>query len=147
MTEDFMAMALAEAKLGLQEGGLPIGAALVVNDKLVGLGRNRRVQQKSCILHAVTDCLEKAGRLLASDYRRSVLYTTLSPCDMCAGAILLYGIPKIVIGDHRHFCGPEQYLEVRGVQIEVRHDKHCRQLLDQYVQEHSDLWREYIGLE
>jgi creatinine deaminase len=146
MTEDFLAVALGEAKLGSQEGGLPIGAALILEGEVIGRGRNRRVQHSSSILHAITDCLEQAGRRSASVYSRSVLYTTLSPCDMCAGAILLYGIPKIVIGDNRHFRGPEQYLEVRGVNIEVRHDQRCRRLLDQYVRQNPALWREYIGL-
>lgn len=146
MSNEFLAAAVAEAKLGLEEGGFPIGAVLVLDSEVIGSGRNRRFQRGSCVFHAVTDCLERAGRLTAKDYRRSALYTTLSPCDMCAGAILLYRIPRVVIGDNRHFRGPEQYLEVRGVQVEVCHDAKCRRLLDQYVLKHPGLWKEYIGL-
>ena len=146
MTNDVVAAAVAEAKLGLQEGGFPIGAVLVLDGEVVGSGRNRRFQQGSCIFHAITDCLERAGRFTAKDYRRSALYTTLSPCDMCAGAILLYRINRVVIGDNRHFRGPENHLEVLGVRVQVCNDAKCGRLLDQYVKNHQILWKKCIEL-
>ena len=114
----FLEAAIEEARTGLVEGGIPIGSVLVLNNEIVGRGHNRRVQQGSAILHAEMDCLENAGRLRAEDYRRSVLYSTLSPCDMCSGTVLLYGIPRVVIGENQTFQGPEDYLRSRGVELE-----------------------------
>src|SRR5881296_2291215 len=115
--DPFLAAAIAEARQGLAEGGIPIGSVLVIDGRIVGRGHNRRVQRGSAVLHAEMDCLENAGRLAAADYRRSTLYSTLSPCDMCSGAVLLYGIPRVVIGEHRTFQGPETYLRTRGVDL------------------------------
>src|SRR5438094_4689661 len=119
MADPFLQAALAEARLGLVEGGLPIGSVLVINGKIAGRGHNRRVQRGSSILHAEMDCLENAGRLRATDYGRATIYSTLSPCDMCSGAILLYGIPRVVVGENRTFHGPEDYLRSRGVELDV----------------------------
>ncbi len=137
--------AIDEAKQGLAEGGIPIGSVLVIDGKIVGRGHNRRVQQGSCILHAEMDALERAGRLKASDYRRATLYTTLSPCDMCSGTALLYGIPRIVIGENRTFQGPEDYLRQRGVELTVVDDAECRNLMSEFIAAHPDLWNEDIG--
>ena len=138
--------AIAEAKLGLAEGGIPIGSVLVIDGMIVGRGHNRRVQKGSAVLHAEMDCLENAGRLNASDYRRSVVYSTLSPCDMCSGAILLYGIPKVVVGENRTFRGPEDYIRSRGVELVVADDPECRQLMERFIQEYPELWNEDIGV-
>src|SRR5210317_1214671 len=108
--DEFLVAAIAEARKGLEAGGIPIGSVLVINGKIVGRGHNRRVQQGSAVLHAEMDCLENAGRLTAADYARATLYSTLSPCDMCSGAVLLYGIPKVVVGENKTFCGPEAYV-------------------------------------
>lgn len=140
-----MQAAIEEARQGLAEGGIPIGSVLVIDGKIVGRGHNRRVQQGSCILHAEMDALERAGRLKASDYRRGTLYTTLSPCDMCSGTALLYGIPRIVIGENRTFQGPEDYLRQRGVELTVVDDAECRTLMSEFIAAHPELWNEDIG--
>lgn len=143
--DPFLAAALAEAEQGLAEGGIPIGAVLVLDGRIVGRGHNRRVQQGSAVLHAEMDCLERAGRLRAADYRRAVLYSTLSPCDMCSGAALLYGIPRIVVGEHRTFRGPEDYLRTRGVALEVVDDPRCVRLMEAFIAARPELWAEDIG--
>jgi len=143
--EMFLAAALEEARSGLAEGGIPIGAVLVLDGRIVGRGHNRRVQRGSAVLHAEMDCLENAGRLAAADYRRSVLYTTLSPCDMCSGAILLYGIPRVVIGENSTFRGPEAYLRERGVALEVLDDSECIALMTAFITSRPELWNEDIG--
>lgn len=145
MTDSFLQAAIDEARAGLAEGGIPIGSVLVIDDEIVGRGHNRRVQQGSAILHAEMDCLENAGRLSASDYRKSVLYSTLSPCDMCSGTALLYDIPRIVIGENRTFQGPEDYVRSRGVQIEVVDDKECYNLMREFIAAQPALWNEDIG--
>lgn len=137
--------AVAEAEAGLAEGGIPIGSVLVLDGRIVGRGHNRRVQQGSAILHAEMDCLERAGRLRAPDYRRAVLYSTLSPCDMCSGAALLYGIRRIVVGENRTFQGPEAYVRSRGVAVEVVDDARCVALMRDFIRAHPDLWAEDIG--
>ena len=141
----FLQAAIDEARVGLAEAGIPIGSVLVVDHQIVGRGHNRRVQQGSAILHAEMDCLENAGRLSAGDYRRAVLYSTLSPCDMCSGAILLYGIPRVVVGENRTFQGPEDYLRKRGVEIEMVDDPACIQLMEDFVKARPGLWNEDIG--
>ena len=141
----FMQAAIEEAKLGAEEGGIPIGSVLVIDGKIVGRGHNRRVQHGSAVLHAEMDCLEKAGRLTAADYRRATLYSTLSPCDMCSGAVLLYGIPKVVVGENRTFQGPEAYVRSRGVEVVVTDDVECRQLMEQFIDANPELWNEDIG--
>ena len=145
MVDAFLAAAIAEARLGLAEGGIPIGSVLVIDGRVVGRGRNRRVQKGSAILHAEMDCLENAGRLSASDYRRSTLYSTLSPCDMCSGTALLYGIPRIVIGENRTFKGPEDYVRSRGVTLEIVDDADCVKLMRDFIAARPDLWNEDIG--
>jgi cytosine/creatinine deaminase len=145
MTDPFLKIAIEEARKGLAEGGIPIGSALVIEGKVVGRGHNRRVQNGSAILHAEMDCLENAGRLKPSDYRRSVLYSTLSPCDMCSGAALLYRIPRIVIGQSRTFQGPEDYVRSRGVTLELIDDAECYQLMQDFIAAHPELWNEDIG--
>ncbi|MDD1661410.1 MAG: nucleoside deaminase [Methanomicrobiales archaeon] len=145
--DEFMQAAIEEAKLGLAEGGIPIGSVLVIDGKIVGRGHNRRVQQGSAILHAEMDCLEKAGRLGAGDYRRSVLYSTLSPCDMCSGAALLYKIPRMVIGENQTFQGPEDYLRSRGVELVILNDGACIRLMRDFIAARPELWNEDIGEE
>ena len=144
--DPFLQAAIAEARQGLAEGGIPIGAVLVIDDRIVARGHNRRVQRGSAILHAEMDCLENAGRLRAADYRRAVLYSTLSPCDMCSGAALLYGIPRIVIGENRTFRGPEDYLRSRGVELEIVDDSECAGLMRKFIAERPELWEEDIGV-
>jgi cytosine deaminase len=144
--DPFLDAALAEAEQGLAEGGIPIGSVLVIDGRIVGRGHNRRVQQGSAILHAEMDCIERAGRLRAADYRRAVLYSTLSPCDMCSGTALLYGIPRIVIGENRTFRGPEQYVRSRGVQVEVADDERCVRLMREFIAARPELWDEDIGV-
>ncbi len=141
----FLLAAIEEAERGLAEGGIPIGSVLVHSSAIVGRGRNRRIQRGSTILHAEMDALESAGRHPASFYRESTLYTTLSPCAMCSGAILLYGIPRVVTGENRSFLGEEQWLADRGVQIEVRQDTRCIDLMRDFIQRHPSLWAEDIG--
>ena len=143
--DPFLQAAIDEAKKGLREGGIPIGSVLVIEGRIVGRGHNQRVQRGSAVLHAEMDCLENAGRLKASDYRRSTLYSTLSPCDMCSGTVLLYGIPKVIIGENRTFRGPEEYVRSRGVQIVVVDDSECRQLMEEFITKRPDLWNEDIG--
>lgn len=143
--DEFMQAALDEAKQGLAGGGIPIGSVLVIDGKIVGRGHNRRVQKGSAILHAEMDCLENAGRLKASDYEKAVLYSTLSPCDMCSGAALLYKIPKIVIGENQTFQGPEDYVRSRGVTLEILNDPECIQLMQDFIAAKPDLWNEDIG--
>jgi cytosine/creatinine deaminase len=142
----FLNAAIDEAKVGWDEGGIPIGSILVIEGAIVGRGHNRRVQMSSPILHAEMDCLANAGRLKSRDYRRATLYSTLSPCDMCAGAILLYEIPRVVIGENRTFRGPEGYLKSRGVLLDLRDDEECYRLMNDFVVRHPDLWHEDIGL-
>lgn len=144
--DSFMQAALEEARQGLAEGGIPIGAVIVHQGRIIGRGHNRRVQQGSAILHGEMDALERAGRQPASVYRESVLYTTLSPCPMCSGAILLYGIPWVVIGENRTFMGEEELLRSRGVQVEVRQDSQCVALMEQFIAEKPELWNEDIGV-
>ncbi len=144
--DPFLDLALEEARTGLAEGGIPIGSVLVVDGRLVGRGHNRRVQKGSAILHAEMDCLENAGRLKAADYRRAVLYSTLSPCDMCSGAALLYKIPRIVVGENQTFRGPEDYLRSRGVELVVVNDPDCIRLMQDFVRRRPELWNEDIGM-
>jgi cytosine/creatinine deaminase len=141
----FLAAAIAEAKRGLAEGGIPIGAVLVIDDQVVGRGHNRRVQKASAILHAEMDCLENAGRLGAAAYRRATIYSTLSPCDMCSGAILLYGIPRVVVGENQTFRGPEAYVRSRGVSLDVRDDAECIAMMRAFIASRPELWDEDIG--
>ena len=143
--DEFLRAAIDEAKQGMREGGIPIGSVLVIDGKIVGRGHNRRVQNGSAILHAEMDCIENAGRLKASDYRRSVLYSTLSPCDMCSGAALLYRIPKIIIGETQTFQGPEDYVRSRDVQIVVANDAECIRLMREFIAARPELWNEDIG--
>jgi len=143
--DTFLQAAIEEARQGLAEGGIPIGSVLVIDGQIVGRGHNRRVQQGSAILHAEMDAIENAGRLQASDYRRAVLYSTLSPCDMCAGMALLYRIPRVVIGEHRTFRGPEDYVRSRGVILEIVDDPECVRLMDEFIRSKPDLWNEDIG--
>jgi cytosine/creatinine deaminase len=145
MSDPFMDAAVAEAETGLAEGGIPIGSVLVVDGGIVGRGHNQRVQRGSPILHAEMDCLENAGRLSSADYTRATLYTTLSPCDMCTGAILLYGIPRVVVGENRTFLGGEELLGARGVSVEVVDDQRCVGLMEAFIVEHPELWNEDIG--
>jgi creatinine deaminase len=142
---DFMSAALAEAEAGLAEGGIPIGSVLVHDGKIVGRGHNRRVQRGSSILHGEMDALEQAGRLPARVYRQSVIYTTLSPCAMCSGAILLYGIPRVVIGENTTFMGEEALLRSRGVFLEVLQDRRCIELMQLFINTNANLWNEDIG--
>jgi cytosine deaminase len=137
--------AIDEAIRGRDEGGIPIGSALEVDGEIVGRGHNQRVQKGSPILHGEMDALENAGRLSARDYRRSVIYTTLSPCNMCSGAILLYEIPRVIIGENRTFLGAEDLLRAKGVEVEVVDDKRCVDLMTRFIGEHPDLWNEDIG--
>ncbi len=143
----FMSAALEEAKKGLAEGGIPIGSVLVHNGQIIGRGHNRRVQQGSAILHGEMDALENAGRQPAQVYRESVLYTTLSPCSMCSGAIVLYGIRKVVIGENHTFMGEEKWLSSRGVQIEVLQSDECIRLMTDFIAAKPELWHEDIGEE
>ena len=145
MNNPFLHAAIDEAKQGLAEGGIPIGSVLVIDGQIVGRGHNRRVQRGSAILHAEMDCLENAGRLKASDYRRATLYSTLSPCDMCSGTALLYGIPRIVVGENRTFQGPEAYVRSRGVQVEIVDNAECIELMRQFIAARPELWNEDIG--
>lgn len=142
---EFLDAAIEEARKGLDARGIPIGAVLVIDGKIVGRGHNQRVQNDSAVLHAEIDCLENAGRLSAADYERSVLYSTLSPCDMCSGAVLLYKIPKVVIGENRTFQGPEDYLRSRGVELEIVDSDDCARLMTEFIRDNPDLWNEDIG--
>jgi len=142
---EYMKAAIDEAKQGLSEGGIPIGSVLVIDEKVVGRGHNRRMQKGSAILHAEMDCLENAGRLTAKDYRKSVLFSTLSPCDMCSGAVLLYGIPKVIVGENTTFQGPEEYLRKRGVDVTVLNNAECIEIMEKFIDENPTLWNEDIG--
>jgi cytosine deaminase len=144
--DEFMQAAIDEAKQGLAEGGIPIGSVLVIDGQIVGRGHNRRVQKGSAILHAEMDCLENAGRLMARDYQRAVLYSTLSPCDMCSGTVLLYKIPKVVIGENRTFQGPEDYVRSRGVELVILDDPECIRLMEDFIAARPELWNEDIGV-
>lgn len=144
--DKFMKAALEEARLGLAEGGIPIGSVLVHKDEILGMGHNRRVQKGSAILHGEMDALENAGRLPASVYRESVLYTTLSPCSMCSGAILLYGIPRVIIGENSTFMGDEELLRSRGVRVDVLQNGECIDLMREFIKEKPELWNEDIGV-
>jgi len=143
--DDFLTLAIEEAERGRDEGGIPIGAVLVHDGHIIGRGHNRRVQQGSPTLHGEMDALERAGRRRAPVYRASTMYTTLSPCAMCTGAILLYGIPRVVVGDNGTFMGEEALLRSRGVQVEVVQDPRCLRLMEQFIAEHPELWNEDIG--
>jgi cytosine deaminase len=145
MTDPFLQAAIEEARAGLAEGGIPIGSVLVIENRIVGRGHNRRVQRGSTILHAEMDCLENAGRLTAAHYRRAVLYSTLSPCDMCSGTALLYGIPRLVVGENRTFRGPEDYVRSRGVTVEIADSAECVALMREFIAACPDLWNEDIG--
>jgi cytosine deaminase len=142
-----LAVALEQARVGRAEGGVPIGAAILIDGRVVGAGRNRRVQLGSAIRHGETDALEVTGRLAASDYRRATMATTLSPCDMCTGAILLYGIPRLVIGENRTFVGGEDLLRSRGVEVVNLDSDKCFDLLHGFIEEHPQIWNEDIGEE
>lgn len=141
----FMTAAIEEALMGLDEGGIPIGSVLVHKGNIIGRGHNRRVQKGSVILHAEMDALENAGRLTAATYRDCILYTTLSPCPMCSGAILLYGIPKIVIGENQTFMGAEDLLKANNLEVIVENNKECIEIMQQFIQKHPELWNEDIG--
>ena len=143
--DPFMQAAVDEARQGLAEGGIPIGSVIVHDGKIIGRGHNRRVQKGSTTLHGEMDALETAGRQSARIYRESVIYTTLSPCPMCSGAILLYGIPKVVIGENRTFMGDEEHLKSRGVILDVRDDPQCFELMTRFIREKPELWNEDIG--
>lgn len=146
-TDPFMQAAIEEARLGLAEGGIPIGSVIVHQGRIIGRGHNRRVQRGSAILHGEMDAFENAGRQPASVYRESVLYTTLSPCSMCSGAILLYGIPKVIIGENQTFLGEEALLRSRGVQVEVVQDAACIALMRGFIASRPELWNEDIGVD
>ena len=143
--DPFLAEAIAEAELGRREGGIPIGAVLVHRDRIIGRGHNRRVQRGSAVLHGEMDALENAGRLTASVYRECRMYTTLSPCAMCSGAIVLYGIPRVIVGENQTFKGEEEWLLSRGVKIDVVQDERCIRMMRQFISNHYVLWNEDIG--
>ena len=143
--DPFMQAAVDEARQGLAEGGIPIGSVLVHQGKIIGRGHNRRVQKGSTTLHGEMDALENAGRQSAAVYRECIIYTTLSPCPMCSGAILLYGIPKVVIGENVTFMGDEEHLKSRGVELEVVHSAECIELMENFIADRPDLWNEDIG--
>jgi cytosine/creatinine deaminase len=144
--ERYLAAAIEQARLGLREGGIPIGSVLVIEDRIVGRGHNRRVQQGSAILHAEMDCLENAGRLTSADYARATLVSTLSPCDMCSGASLLYRIPRIVIGENVTFQGPEAYVTSRGTELIIVQDPTCIEMMEHFIASNPSLWNEDIGI-
>jgi cytosine/creatinine deaminase len=146
MRDPYLEEAIAQARAGAAEGGIPIGSVLVVDGRVVGRGRNRRMQRGSAVLHAEMDALEDAGRLPAAAYRRATMYTTLSPCDMCSGAVLLYGIPKVVVGENTTFVGAEDHLRSRGVAVEVVGDPECVALMEAFIAANPDLWNEDIGV-
>lgn len=144
--DQFLQLALSEARTGAVEGGIPIGSVLVHDGKVLGRGHNRRVQQGSAVLHGEMDALENAGRLDAHVYRECTLYTTLSPCPMCSGAILLYGIPRVVVGENRTFMGEEELLRSRGVEVTVLQDAECIALMREFIEANPELWNEDIGV-
>jgi creatinine deaminase len=141
----FMKAAVEEARKGRAAGGIPIGSVLVLDDEIIGRGHNQRVQLGSTIRHAEMDCLEETGRLPASTYQRATLYSTLSPCDMCSGAVLLYGIPHVVVGENKTFQGPEEYVRSRGVIVEVLDDAECISMMEEFIADEPTLWNEDIG--
>jgi len=141
-----MQAAIEEARKGLAAGGIPIGSVLVHDQKIIGRGHNQRVQHGSVIHHAEMNCLENAGRLPGSVYRECVLYSTLSPCPMCSGAVLLYGIPRVIVGENKTFQGPEEYVRSQGVRVEVVNDAECVALMEQFIRENPTLWNEDIGI-
>jgi cytosine deaminase len=143
--DQFLKAAIEEAKQGRSEGGIPIGSVLVYRGEIIGRGHNRRVQKGSPTLHAEMDAIENAGRLPAKTYRESILYTTLSPCAMCSGAIVLYGIPCVIAGENRSFVGEEEWLRIRGVAVEVVQDKECMAIMKEFMEKHPELWNEDIG--
>ena len=145
MPGEFMKAAIAEAEAGAREGGIPIGSVLVHAGRIIGRGHNRRVQRGSAVLHGEMDALENAGRQPAAVYRTSILYTTLSPCAMCSGAVLLYGIPRVIVGENQTFVGEEDLLRSRGVALEVLQDPTCIDLMQRFIREHPELWNEDIG--
>ena len=144
--DEFMAVAIEDARQGLAEGGIPIGSVVVLDGKIVGRGHNRRVQKGSATLHAEMDCLENAGRLNARDYQRAMLYSTLSPCDMCSGTVLLYKIPKVIIGENKTFQGPEDYVRSRGVELVILNLEECISLMEAFIVARPELWNEDIGV-
>ena len=144
--DEYLGAAIDEAREGLQTGGIPIGSVLVIDGRIAGRGHNQRIQKGSAVLHAEMDCLENAGRLSAADYRRAVLYSTLSPCDMCSGAILLYGISKVVVGENQTFQGPEDLLRARGVDVEIANSVECIKLMQAFISAEPELWNEDIGV-
>jgi len=145
MTDSFLAAAIDEARQGLAEGGVPIGSVLVHDGRIIGRGHNRRVQSGSVVLHGEMDALENAGRQPASVYREAVLYTTLSPCPMCSGAILLYGIPRVVIGENQTFMGDEEHLRANGVELEIVQSPECIELMRRFIADSPELWNEDTG--
>ena len=144
--EKYLKAALEEAQKGLNEGGIPIGSVIVHRGEIIGRGHNRRVQRGSTVLHGEMDALENAGRLAASIYRECTLYTTLSPCAMCSGAILLYGIPRVIVGENETFMGEEDLLRTRGVEVEVLQDESCVQMMKSFINQSPELWNEDIGV-
>ena len=144
--DEFLEAAIEEARAGLREGGIPIGSVIVHRGKIIGRGHNRRVQSGSAILHGEMNALENAGRQTAAVYREAVLYTTLSPCAMCSGAILLYKIPKVIIGENRTFLGEAELLRSRGVTVEILQEENCIKMMQEFIRTHSTLWKEDIGV-
>lgn len=143
--DEYLEAAIEEARKGKAAGGIPIGSVLVIDSKIVAGGHNQRVQKRSAVLHAEMDCLENAGRLTAADYKRATLYSTLSPCDMCSGAILLYGISKVVVGENKTFQGPEEHLRQRGVDVMILGNEECIGLMQEFIRDFPQLWNEDIG--
>jgi cytosine deaminase len=144
--QEFMRAAYEQAMLGLSVGGLPIGSVMAIDGEIIAKGHNQRIQRGSSILHAEMDCLEKAGRLTSRDYQRAVLYSTLSPCDMCSGAILLYKIPTVIVGENRNFQGPESYVRSRGVDVQILDAPDCVAMMEDFIRRHPTLWNEDIGI-
>ncbi|MGI9200766.1 MAG: nucleoside deaminase [Woeseiaceae bacterium] len=143
--DEFLEAAIEQARVGRDAGGIPIGSILVIDGKIVGRGHNQRVQKGSAVLHAEMDCLENSGRLSAAQYAQATLYSTLSPCDMCSGAILLYGIRSVVVGENRTFQGPEALLTERGVDVQIVNNAECIEMMNAFMQDHPQLWNEDIG--
>ena len=143
--DEYLRFAIEQARQGQAAGGIPIGSVLVIDNKIVARGHNQRVQKASAVLHAEMDCLENAGRLSAAEYKRATLYSTLSPCDMCSGAILLYGIGKVVVGENKTFQGPEELLRQRGVAVTVANSDECIALMEEFIRDYPQLWNEDIG--
>ena len=143
--DEYLEVAIEEARQGQAAGGIPIGSVLIIDNKIVARGHNQRVQKGSAVLHAEMDCLENAGRLTAADYKRATLYSTLSPCDMCSGAILLYGINNVVVGENKTFQGPEELLRQRGVKVTVVNSDECKTLMQEFIRDYPQLWNEDIG--